>query len=1427
MKRKKTHLWLHKPKISKLRAVRTFLAVKANTDNSDTLSDTNNTKRAGSVQITVSPKRQKMTLDLESASPCQSTSDVPDILSETSTNETPFLAHTVTLESKDRCDEKKSQIEEQELLAIVLHKLAEVGKESDFLNFLGLVKEDKHPLNNIAFLLFLETARFFSTSHSSNMWYWDETKRFWKTGYRMFHAKFLYFMGGPKYLGQGPPGISSESMLPENANINFAVPNLGSLSQFTICEVGVPVSIPPGILLPVIQALGESVENKFMLCADAKKVTAGVDTKGGDVDMFGYEDGFSLRERKEKVDSEVASLTMIDSNIAIYDDHVKICDYDEETKPALKTMFHSAIKTVGSRIKDGREMQFKQKLGLNKFKSMAGERWQDSRYVYVISSLQASLFQLKEFIQSALSAIGMMGMFASQLQESISQYNRDSVADRSYQNNMLCLKETDKNDKDINSNFIKQRSELWHNVRKKARVTGSTLHTAIGLRGLKAQKKHYEVYVEGHTETFSDDVKERMEYGTSNENNAVATLVSRFLPVYFPEDCFVEEGCYLIPGENTPILTEVSPDGSIRRVLFYDDGQIAIGDVKAAVEIKCPFPSERHLPVHYILPEYYVCQCLAEMVALNTNLLVYLSYSTESSTLFKVHFCEELWDMIISEVKYFYDNPNPTKPLKPRVETKIIKEKIKLFVESKVEFIAEIPSVQMINSGLSRMCSNLPFLRSWPRNIPKPYDYTNEEVRNELKKACSTVENGYFLMRRRATEIMVWVLTNKHRNSTLEIPCSLPIAYGLKDYRLTAKSMREATECVLQTCAKAGLHVLSFATDGQWLPVMVRDAKGKPLTLFQLQKDIWAACQKMTKAELSNNIVKLNLKTDDDPLEWVNMSTQDNGSLSVTNKDPDVRQIKTSKDAKLWNTKIHAKENLIPSENEASKPVVSENTDWLPDSILATVESSDDIDVSKIIASVSASTPISDEYQNSNTEEFGNTDVDIGYLFETDIQKSNEAGYQASTDTVMQDKTELPQKNANLYSLYDGDYLNPVQPYLGHNEPKVLVSLTQDNVNDVLVAFRSNTKASKRWTNSDSTSLTSVLSSRQNMTSLTHVELNVMHDTLRKSYPKQFQMFKKSWRKDDKIKLFGNLFGLSELKDDERVTTKKLRIRTPAKLQQLCFRIIKSKQYPKAVLTCAFASYTYPKKLTEWQNSFPVAKSVRIKNVETEIPFWFSYPETSESTGYLLAKSIDCSHNFTHLRVRSCTTGICGISPYAWKACAKANQTPLTVPLVEDLIDKQSVPNARTHFSEEVEKWMFENGYKKAAKLTNLIRSWYEASDKSGMKATERIKHLINMRNFLLDGVSFGTFPPASRFQKGIPVITFEGMLMDIDSKLQMYGMTGSYNIRTVGSLAAETTVGILQSLYPTNQVSIKARDVPSLISTVVEVMTCKINPNR
>ena len=281
------------------------------------------------------------------------------------------------------------------------------------------------------------------------------------------------------------------------------------------------------------------------------------------------------------------------------------------------------------------------------------------------------------------------------------------------------------------------------------------------------------------------------------------------------------------------------------------------------------------------------------------------------------------------------------------------------------------------------------------------------------------------------------------------------------------------------------------------------------------------------------------------------------------------------------------------------------------------------------------------------------------------------------------------------------------------------------------------------------------------------------------------------------------------------------------KLSNLCIKILRAKSYPKAVLNVAYASYLFYKRHLDWQMNSPISQDVQIEGFENDIPFWYSYPEIHSKTGELLFKSIDCSHNLAHLRVRTCTTGTAGVKSDGWKACAKSNETSLSPALVEDVIDKQRVPNARTHFSLEVEEWMRDHGYSESANLTMLVRNWYDACDVSGIPAIERIEKLLEMRKFLLDGVHFGSFPPPGRYIKSIPIVTFEGLCIDIDTKLQLYGITDGYNIRSVGSLAAETTVGLLQSLNPHSQVSIKAVDVPSLMSIVTEVMTCKVNLDR
>ena len=89
----------------------------------------------------------------------------------------------------------------------------------------------------------------------------EETKRFWKSGYRLFYANFLYFMGGPKHVGGLSQADSKGFFKPENARINFAVLSVNTLEQFKITDVEMPNRMPAGIIQPVLDSIADAPKN--------------------------------------------------------------------------------------------------------------------------------------------------------------------------------------------------------------------------------------------------------------------------------------------------------------------------------------------------------------------------------------------------------------------------------------------------------------------------------------------------------------------------------------------------------------------------------------------------------------------------------------------------------------------------------------------------------------------------------------------------------------------------------------------------------------------------------------------------------------------------------------------------------------------------------------------------------------------------------------------------------------------------------------------------------------------------------------------------------------------------------------------------------------------------------------------------------------
>ena len=118
---------------------------------------------------------------------------------------------------------------------------------------------------------------------------------------------------------------------------------------------------------------------------------------------------------------------------------------------------------------------------------------------------------------------------------------------------------------DANTQYKKQGSTMWHEMRTKGRVTGSTLRTAIGLDTLVKQKDHFHQFVIGRTPPPPTPELQRLfDHGKKNEVNAISTLISTVLPAMLPE-CFAffEVGPKFIHSPHREQLMEVSADGFI------------------------------------------------------------------------------------------------------------------------------------------------------------------------------------------------------------------------------------------------------------------------------------------------------------------------------------------------------------------------------------------------------------------------------------------------------------------------------------------------------------------------------------------------------------------------------------------------------------------------------------------------------------------------------------------------------------------------------------------------------------------------------------------------------------------------------------------------------------------------------------------------
>ena len=791
------------------------------------------------------------------------------------------------------------------VLPCVLERLAEKKYLNDFVNFFELVANDTYPLDCIALPCWLDTVKWYNCRSTTDMQYRDETRLFWRVVYKILHGTAIRLFSGMKSLGQVVNGEMSRGELsPQESQINFAVPDVHNLRGSDI--VTIDKEIQPGVIHQSLDLKSKS-QRSMVLSVDGKKVATGLNDVNGDINLFGFEKP-NLEEAKQRISEEFLIIDQLQSSI----------DASNKDQHLTVGSITSAVLMISTRIKDLRKLYQSQTFMMKKFLKAAGNYWRKSKYLYAISGIHAVLHPIRQCVQTLLDANGkLLGMGAT-LQNKSESFSSTTV-NKEFQPNWSSL-HSDSHDLAV-SRLLQQRSPEWHSVRDTFPLTGSTLYRALGFDTLKSMKSHMSIFRRlTEKEQFSDEIKEKLEHGTKNEVNGIATLVGMVIPHYFPNLHYVEEGSHIVMNKDQPLLF-VSPDGSLcddaavlqmkthrlqdasatmdgldqfqvipddQRGTYYDASLTAtemkttsnptltshvhsvpisshleeannqaslsgapltseFSDIstnalpvpRVACEIKCPFPVDYKPPVHYELPVYYVTQILAEMASMGVDTTIFASWSAQSMTVFEVSNDPILWDEIFEASVSVYGESNLSFPSRKPDYVSVLKPKMLKFTHQKVRFLCEVPSLKATDMATDNNVSDVVDLHL--------DDHASSTVCTEIRSA---LHEAHHLCRKKATEILVWLLSDTDRSWQAEIPHSIPVAYAMKGYSLTTNTMRLMNDVVLDACHSRGIQVACSTFDGQWLPMATKSAKGKPLTLMQLSRDIWRDVVGFTRAEI-------------------------------------------------------------------------------------------------------------------------------------------------------------------------------------------------------------------------------------------------------------------------------------------------------------------------------------------------------------------------------------------------------------------------------------------------------------------------------------------------------------------------------------------------------------------------------------------------
>ena len=568
----------------------------------------------------------------------------------------------------------------------------------------------------------------------------------------LFRTEYIYISGAPHGDSRSP--------------IHFAVPSMRVLQRESD-KYKVNVS-SPGIIHDSLDAFSAIHPNKEVkLSIDGKKIAYGYGKKLGEEDLGGFEEEPKLEERKAELNSEIKTVESLCQRLNVCEKNLNSITDKASVINDLKKLVNS----MSNRIKILRTLSVKKKRYVEYLMQQVTGDWRKSKLANAISFVKTQLIKVEICIHHLLECIDDVSFWIAVLHGSAHDYRRglNIEIDLNHQSNFICLLDGQRDTGDYsNPNLIKQRSSQWHDLRSNAKVTGSTLFKALGCATLSDQKRHFEKVFEGKEETVSPELQAKFNYGTENEVNALATLLCKIMPVYYPSLTYQEDGCVVLPLDLESHYAVISGDGT---------GINQEKNETVAFELKCPIPEKKYTPdVYYELPVRYSTQVLSQMAAKECGKYANICFTSQSTTFMEGKFNSPLWEEAWTFTKELYGaQADKKKPTKRLPKSGILLSKVKDFSRQS-RFVAEVPSVK----GLACSCP-----KKEGNERPHGHHETMGSIEfkdlvccDRLDECKEQIQTAYDLLRRPAKELLLTVVSDLDRTVNQvnpESPHAVPV----------------------------------------------------------------------------------------------------------------------------------------------------------------------------------------------------------------------------------------------------------------------------------------------------------------------------------------------------------------------------------------------------------------------------------------------------------------------------------------------------------------------------------------------------------------------------------------------------------------------------------------------------------------------------